>query len=50
MFQFVWGWDPVPYDDPFFHQMHRDWYINKGYDTTQPVKLALGFAAQVETL
>lgn len=49
LFQFWWGHLQMPYDDPFFHQLHRDWYANKGWDSTQPVKLSLGFAAQVQT-
>ena len=48
MFQFVWGWDPVPYDDPFFHDLYKErkWKWKVEY---QAELMALRFSAQISS-
>ena len=47
-FQFVWGYDPIPYDDPFFHDLYRElkWKWKVEY---QAQLMALRFSAQISS-
>ena len=46
--QFVWGYDPVPYDDPFFHDLYKElkWKWKVEY---QAQLMALRFSAQLSS-
>ena len=43
-FRFWWRHVQIPYDDPFFYDLHREW---KTRAATPEVRLAFGFASQV---
>ena len=45
IFQIGWGYQPIPYDDPFFHDLHREWKYRKMESQAQG--WALRFSAQV---
>ena len=45
IFQIGWGFQPIPYDDPFFHDLHREWKYRKMESQAQG--WALRFSAQV---
>ena len=43
-FRFWWRHVQIPYDDPFFYDLHREW---KTRAATPEIRLAFGFASQV---
>ena len=45
IFQIGWGYQPIPYDDPYFNDLHMEWKYRKM--ESQAEGWALRFSAQV---